>query len=232
MTTKAASKAASKADRGADKDLHPHDRSPFWEATQKAFRKQSEHASCAVCGGSEALQVHHVHPFHYCINAGRPELELDHSNLISLCEAGETDHHEIFGHLGNFQIYNPQVREHAQRFKGSLQVKTTMRAEVLKLTSKPDPWAAIAADPRKLKAFCDSLPPPRRWDDLNDQCKWQLVAYGVVPDAPVTDVPAAMHAACARYQWSAGSGWYQGAFYKKHGAGTAFFKKNRPAPAK
>ena len=45
---------ASRADRGAHKDLHPHERSPFWTATQKAFRKQQEHASCAVCGGTRA----------------------------------------------------------------------------------------------------------------------------------------------------------------------------------
>jgi len=32
------------------------------------------------------LQVHHIFPFHYCIALGRPDLELDDRNLITLCE--------------------------------------------------------------------------------------------------------------------------------------------------
>jgi hypothetical protein len=30
--------------------------------------------------------VHHIFPFHYCIALGRPDLELDDRNLITLCE--------------------------------------------------------------------------------------------------------------------------------------------------
>ena len=62
--------------------------------------------TCAVCGGKSKLQVHHRVPFHL-----NPALELDPTNLITLCESGKggVNCHLFFGHLGNFSAFNPQV---------------------------------------------------------------------------------------------------------------------------
>ena len=45
--------------------------------------------TCAACGSIEALNVHHVEPFH-----AEPELELEPTNLITLCRR----HHFEIGH--------------------------------------------------------------------------------------------------------------------------------------
>jgi hypothetical protein len=59
------------------------------------------------------LQVHHIFPFHYCIALGRPDLELDDRNLITLCEdeAGKPgqNHHLLVGHLDDFESSNLAV---------------------------------------------------------------------------------------------------------------------------
>jgi hypothetical protein len=71
------------------------------------FRKHvlEKHPFCAYCGGTEKLQVHHINPFHL-----HPELELDETNVIVLCEVPETDHHLHIGHLGDFRsVGNPDV---------------------------------------------------------------------------------------------------------------------------
>jgi hypothetical protein len=61
---------------------------------------------CSVCDGKKKLEVHHKMPFHL-----HPALELDPGNLITLCEnkADGVNCHLLFGHLGNFKSYNPQV---------------------------------------------------------------------------------------------------------------------------
>jgi hypothetical protein len=58
-------------------------------------------------------QVHHIFPFHYCIALGRPDLELDPRNLITLCEdeprrPGQ-NHHLLVGHLDSFESSNLDV---------------------------------------------------------------------------------------------------------------------------
>ena len=69
---------------------------------------------CQVCGHNKGLNVHHVRPY-----ALFPHLELDPSNLITLCTRGH-DCHLLWGHLGSFQKrFNPTIREDAaiMRFK-------------------------------------------------------------------------------------------------------------------
>lgn len=81
----------------------PHyarDRSPKWNDVRNKFLKQN--ATCALCGDNSNLEVHHVKPFHLY-----PELELEPSNLISLCRP----HHLLAGHLMNWSSFNPKVRE-------------------------------------------------------------------------------------------------------------------------
>jgi hypothetical protein len=64
-------------------------------------------------GVGAGVQVHHVIPFHWCVLLGRPDLELDPRNLITLCEAeagrpGE-DHHLLVGHVDSFRSANLDV---------------------------------------------------------------------------------------------------------------------------
>tara|TARA_R110000868_G_scaffold138335_2_gene352369 strand:+ start:2027 stop:2356 length:330 start_codon:yes stop_codon:yes gene_type:complete len=80
-------------------------RSSHWEATRSLFLKTNP--SCAACGGISKLQVHHKQPFHLF-----PALELDPSNLITLCEE-QTKCHLDIGHLGNWKSFNPLVVEQA-----------------------------------------------------------------------------------------------------------------------
>lgn len=90
----------------AAKGKHPLGtaRSPHWGTVRKAHL--SDHPTCAVCGGSGKLEVHHIQPFHL-----DPSKELDPENLITLCEsgAGGVNCHLHFGHLGNFKSWNTSV---------------------------------------------------------------------------------------------------------------------------
>ena len=84
-------------------------RSSKWETVRKNFLKTN--STCAVCGGREKLEVHHKQPF-----CDHPELELDPSNLMTLCESkshGVTCH-LFFGHLGNYRSINKDVDRDVQ----------------------------------------------------------------------------------------------------------------------
>jgi len=61
---------------------------------------------CAICNGTKKLTVHHILSYSVA-----PDLELEPSNLITLCESGKygSNHHLLFGHLGNFRRINPSV---------------------------------------------------------------------------------------------------------------------------
>jgi hypothetical protein len=52
--------------------------------------------------------VHHIHPFHLY-----PNLELEPSNLLTLCETGGNCH-IMLGHLKNWKSYNLGVRKDAE----------------------------------------------------------------------------------------------------------------------
>lgn len=76
-------------------------RSSKWPAVEKAHI--AAYPTCAGCGGKKKLQVHHEKPFH-----SHPELELEPSNLITLC-MGKYECHIRIGHGDNFHYYNPNV---------------------------------------------------------------------------------------------------------------------------
>lgn len=76
-------------------------RSPKWHGVEKAHLRAQP--ACAACGGTKRLQVHHIKPFHE-----HPELELDPTNLITLC-MGKFEDHLLVGHLGNWKHSNPEV---------------------------------------------------------------------------------------------------------------------------
>ena len=81
-------------------------RSSRWAAVRGAHLKRNP--TCAACGTKEKLEVHHVHPFHLF-----PNLELEPSNLLTLCETGGNCHLFI-GHHKLFKSYNLQARKDAE----------------------------------------------------------------------------------------------------------------------
>ncbi len=93
---------------------HGKKRSSHWPTIRKAYLK--EHPKCFVCLGTKKVEVHHKQPFHL-----NPELELDPSNLITLCEgAHDVNCHLFVGHLGNFRGFNPDVIEDAKSWRTKL----------------------------------------------------------------------------------------------------------------
>lgn len=117
-----------------------HPRSPEWPAVRAAYLK--DHPTCEACGTSEDLQVHHVQAFEF-----RPELELDPSNLITLCGPGKHNCHEHFGHLDNYKCENPHVREDAAAHLRRVQERQCN--DDLKPVPETEP---IPIRPRKRKA--------------------------------------------------------------------------------
>lgn len=95
-------------------------RSSKWPAARAQHLKY--HPVCAVCGGAEKLEVHHIRPFHL-----HPELELDPTNFITLCEAlkGGVNCHLFFGHLGNFKSFNTNVVTDAAQWQDKIKQRPT-----------------------------------------------------------------------------------------------------------
>ena len=84
-------------------------RSSKWPAVRKAHLKQFP--TCAVCGGTKKVEVHHIVSF-----VEDPSKELDPTNLITLCESkshGVTCHLFV-GHRGSYKKINPNVIEDAK----------------------------------------------------------------------------------------------------------------------
>lgn len=79
-------------------------RSPRWSSVRKHHLQKNP--TCAACGDTDKLEVHHIQPFHT-----HPELELEPSNLISLCESKSYGIicHLLIGHNGNYKLINPNV---------------------------------------------------------------------------------------------------------------------------
>jgi len=87
-----------------------------WDELRDLYIKANP--ECACCGSKKKLQVHHVQPV-----SDFPELEMEWSNLITLCTGGRfksLNCHLIIGHRGDWQLWNPLVREDAARMKDRL----------------------------------------------------------------------------------------------------------------
>lgn len=84
-------------------------RSGKWPSVRAEYFAAHPHCEFKGCKSKGPFQVHHVKSF-----SRNPELELDLTNLITLC-AGESNHHLYVGHQGNFQDINPHVREDCKR---------------------------------------------------------------------------------------------------------------------
>lgn len=79
-------------------------RSKKWKKVRNAFLKANP--VCACCGCDSNLNVHHIKPFYLF-----PELELEPTNLITLCETNSKgiNCHLLIGHLGNYRNINPYI---------------------------------------------------------------------------------------------------------------------------
>jgi hypothetical protein len=91
-------------------------RSPAWDDVAKAFL--AKHPHCAACGETSRLNVHHKFPFHYVVLCGRPDLELDTRNLMTLCVRPDCQHHLLLGHLDDYESYNRQVAKFVKTGSG------------------------------------------------------------------------------------------------------------------
>jgi len=83
-------------------------RSPKWGHIRKLHLE--EQSQCQVCGRTTSLEVHHIKDY-----SQNPHLELDPSNLITLCD-GSTKCHFVFGHLGSWRSINPTIQNDAALF--------------------------------------------------------------------------------------------------------------------
>lgn len=90
-------------------------RSSQWPKVRKEHL--SKNPLCAVCGSTKKVEVHHMIPFHE-----NPLLELEPSNLITLCEAKKKgiNCHLLVGHLGNYRGSNPDVLTDSQSWSEKL----------------------------------------------------------------------------------------------------------------
>jgi len=87
-------------------------RSPEWSKVRAEHLKKNP--ICDVCSCNIDVEVHHIKPFHLY-----PDLELDPSNLISLCETKKygVNCHLFFGHLGNYKTENLHVLDDVNTWK-------------------------------------------------------------------------------------------------------------------
>lgn len=139
------------ADRVMNKKLRALgvERSGKWPRVRREFLKL--HPVCACCGRKTGLEVHHVVPFHLCILLGRPDLELDARNLMTLCETDQ--HHLLVGHLGSFDSYAPYVARDVRTFRGMTwaQIKADSRWKK-RMAKRPKPWEKMTgADKSRLR---------------------------------------------------------------------------------
>lgn len=88
------------------KFLDNFNRSPKWTSVRKEHIKN--YPTCAACGSSKNLDVHHIIPYH--IN---PSLELDPNNLITLCSKYC---HFTFGHFMDWKSWNINVKKDAEKY--------------------------------------------------------------------------------------------------------------------
>lgn len=133
-------------------------RNPHWPSVEKAILQK--HPKCLACDVTDALQVHHVHPFHYCIGVGRPDLELDERNLVVLCETESKkpmdNHHLLIGHGGDFKLYNSHVLEDAKAWYGMKSKKIQESAQFKeRQANRPKAFQDMTYDEKK--AYRDML---------------------------------------------------------------------------
>ena len=87
-------------------------RSSKWSSLQKDFLEKNP--ACEICGTRKNLQVHHKKPFHLY-----PELELEESNLVTLC-MGLKECHLRIAHGSSWRCYSPKISDFIKILKEDL----------------------------------------------------------------------------------------------------------------
>lgn len=82
-------------------------RSPRWRSVREDHIRRQPF--CQACGRSKDLEVHHIIPF-----AQRPDLELEPTNLITLCGS---PCHLVHGHFMSWHRWNPTVVADCERYR-------------------------------------------------------------------------------------------------------------------
>jgi hypothetical protein len=82
-------------------------RSPKWRSVRDAH--VARQPACQACGRSRDVDVHHIIPFHQ-----RPDLELEPTNLITLCSS---PCHLVHGHFMSWNRWNPTVVSDCERYR-------------------------------------------------------------------------------------------------------------------
>ena len=75
------------------------------EFERKYWKEHPDEKYCHVCGEKKNVELHHIIPRHIA-----PDKIFDENNLIPLCRAC----HFRFGHLCNWDNYNPHIVEDAK----------------------------------------------------------------------------------------------------------------------
>ena len=81
-------------------------RSGKWSEVRK--KHLSENGKCYGCESVKDLEVHHLKPFHLF-----PELELDPSNLVTVCKHC----HLVTAHLKDYKLYNVDCLKDLYNFR-------------------------------------------------------------------------------------------------------------------
>ena len=142
-------------------------RSPHWHLVEKEFIANNPKCSaCLPSSSNYGINVHHIHPYHICILLGRPDLELDTRNLITLCstEEGKTSyhHHIVLGHLDDFQLNNDNVIEDITRYQG-IEGKALLQESDFKqrIDARPKPFSQWTdQEKQEYRAMLDTQLPP------------------------------------------------------------------------
>ena len=142
-------------------------RSGEWSRVEKLHLATQPH--CIACARPRGrVEVHHVFPFHFCVRLGRPDLELDPRNLVTLCaesggdEAG--DHHLLLGHFDDYESMNLGVRrEAAHDFHGWLarSIRADLRWQQLAALRPAHFRALDVKERREMRRAMDAMMPRR-----------------------------------------------------------------------
>ena len=92
-----------------------------WSWTKVRNEHLKNNPSCAACGRDKKLEVHHIKPYHKY-----PELELDPTNLITLCD---DPCHLVFGHLMNYKSWNEDVVSDCNEYNNKVKNRPLMTKE-------------------------------------------------------------------------------------------------------
>lgn len=142
---------------------HGLTRSPHWPhvRAEQIKRQPVCQASGLTAADGAQNEAHHIFPFHLCVLLGRPDLELDLRNLITLARA-PVDPHLLLGHLDDFRSSNLDVVADCVRWHGKSDAE--IKADPLwqgKHAGRMKPWAEWN-DQEKLdfRAHLDKTFPP------------------------------------------------------------------------